>query len=220
METKAKRIKNIMITAIWILLLLAVFLNRDSVTVNNIIGLTSANKLYAALIMFALFGIKGATVFIYGGILFAAAGMIFPLPIAIAVNAVGIAIMTSVPYFIGKRSGGKLAEKLMKKYPKLETLLNIENGNGFLTVFIVRLIGILPSDIVGMYFGVSGVSYVSHLGGSVAGLLPTALSFTVMGASANNIGSLAFIISTAFQVVLIALSFAITYILHRKKKAK
>ena len=218
MKSKTDHVKNVLITTFWILLFLFCFLNRENVTVDNIVRLASANTLYAVIIMFALFAIKGATVFIYGGILFAAVGIIFPLPLAIAVNIVGIAIMTSVPYFIGKKSGAKLAEKLMKKYPKLESVLNMGNSNGFLTVLTVRLIGILPSDIVGMYFGVSGVSYVSHLCGSVAGLLPTALSFTVMGASASDIRSPAFIISTAFQVILIALSFTITYVLHRKKK--
>lgn len=98
------------------------FLYRDRLTADQIAMLTPKNQFAAALLMILLFALKSFCVFIYCGILFAACGMIFPLPAAILVNTLGTVAMTSIPYFIGKKAGSRYIEKLIEKRPKMVAL--------------------------------------------------------------------------------------------------
>ena len=57
----------------------------------------SGNPWLAAAVLLAMFALKSVSVFFYAGILYAASGILFPLPIAVLVNLCGTAIMTTLP---------------------------------------------------------------------------------------------------------------------------
>jgi len=59
-----------------------------------------------------------ATVLLNGNILYAASGVLFSLPVAIAVNSIGTVLMTTTPFFIGKRAGAEKMGALVQKYKK------------------------------------------------------------------------------------------------------
>ena len=63
--------------------------------------------------------------------------------------------MTGVPFFIGKRTGTKLLDKLIQKNGRLRQLQSIESQNEFFVSFAVRMLGLLPGYLVGMYLGAS-----------------------------------------------------------------
>ena len=68
--------------------------------------------------------------------------------------------------------------------------------------------------------GAMNIKYKHYLFGSVLGLLPSALSFSIMGMSAEDPSSPAFVLSVAAEIGLILLSVSILLILKRKKKKK
>lgn len=215
---KTLKVAAAVIFTVLVCALLAVcFIYRKQITAEKIIQFTPQNQVAAVMFMMLIFAAKSLCVFIYCGILYAACGMVFSAPIAICVNILGTVVMTSVPYIIGKRAGGKYVEKLVEKHPKLTMLKEAQGKNSFFMSFIVRLTGILPSDIVSAYFGAVGISYGKYVFSTVLGFLPMIVTFTVMGMSAHDATSPAFIISAGLQIVIMILS-GVSYMLMRKKE--
>lgn len=155
---------------------------------------------------------------IYGGILYVASGILFSLPAAIAVNLAGSVIMTTIPFLIGKRSGAKMMDRLIQRNSKLEILRSVPKQNEWLISFFVRIAGVLPSDLVSMYLGASGLHYTRYVIGTIVGLLPAIIDFSVMGKSIHDVSSPAFRISAGIEIFLMILSVSIYSIWKRGKK--
>lgn len=213
-------LRKAVVICFWVCLLVIIFIYREEITVERIVNFTPENPVLAALIILCLFALKSVTFFIYGGILYAANGILFPLPVAILMNIAGTVVMTSIPFFIGKKAGRKLLEQLTLKSPKLAMLKDAPNKNEFFVSFFVRIVGLLPGDLVGMYLGASGIRYSWYFGGTLLGLLPAVLSFSVMGMSIDDPSSPVFIISACFEVGLVILSVVLFYIWRKRQSRK
>ena len=211
-------VQKIIVFAFWLAVILICIINRDKITVDAIVNFTPENTLVAILLIFLLFAFKSITVVVYGGIIYAASGIMFSLPVAIIVNTVGTVLMVSIPFFIGKKAGGKAIDKIVNKNPKLEVLRSVPNKNELFISFFVRLLGILPSDLVSMYLGASGIKYSKYISGSLIGLFPAVISFSVMGMSANDVTSPEFIVSAAFEIGLMIFSIILYFVWRRKSK--
>ena len=146
-------IQKTIVFAFWLVIILICLINRDKITVDAIVNFTPGNKWAAALVIWLLFAFKSISVVVYGGLIYAASGIMFSLPVAIIVNTVGTALMVSIPFFIGKKAGNGTINKIVEKNPKLEVLRSVPNKNELFISFFVRLLGILPSDLVSMYLG-------------------------------------------------------------------
>ena len=88
---------------------------RKEISVESITNFVPGNIAAAIVVMLLLFALKGVLITVYGGILYAASGILFPLPTALLVNTAGTILMTGVPFFIGKRTGTKLLDKLIQQ---------------------------------------------------------------------------------------------------------
>ena len=189
------------ILGVWLVILGVCLLCRDRFSVENILQASPKNMLAAALFLLLLFALKSLSVFIYSGILFIASGILFPLPEAILVNFMGAVVMVSLPYWLGRQVGGELVDAIVCKYPKTAFLRQLQMENELFLSFITRIINILPSDILSLYMGASGIHYGKYLLGSVAGMLLTIITFPVIGSSITDPASPLFIASVAVQVV-------------------
>ena len=175
-EKKAvKIIKRVIMIAFWAVLIGFCIYYHDEITVENIVSHVPKNSAISIIVMLLLYGLKGLAVFVYGGILYAAGGILFSLPVAIIVGTLGTAIMISVPFFIGKKAGAHSVEALMNRNKKLEILLDMQSKNEIWVSFFIRMIGLLPADIVAMYLGASGMKYKNYFLGSMVGLFPSVL---------------------------------------------
>ena len=203
----------------WAAVILLCFLYRDRITVENIVNFTPENPVLAVGIMLLLFAFKSVTFVIYGSILYAVNGILFPLPFAILLNMAGSAIMATLPFLIGRRNGSGLLVKLTEKYPKLSVLRKLPSENGFFLSVVIRLMGCLPGDVVSMYFGASGIRYREYLTGTLIGLTPSIVIFTVIGMSADDVTSPAFIISVCCEI-LNALTSIIWFFCWNRKRRK
>ena len=189
---------------------------REKISVQSITSFVPANTAAAIAVMLLLFAPKGVLVTVYGGILYTASGVLFPLPTALLVNTVGTLLMTGVPFFIGKKSGSKLLNKLIQKNERLKQLQNLESQNEFFVSFAVRMVGLLPGDLVGMYFGAGNFGAKNYFSGTLLGLFPSIIAFTVMGMRANDMSSPAFWIAAGAEIAITV--FSVVFYLLRKKK--
>ena len=205
---------------LWAALIIVCIVNRDKITAEGIVGLVPKDSILSVIVMLLLFAVKGVAVFIYGSILYAASGILFSLPVAIIVNTIGTVIMTTIPFYIGKKAGSRLLGELVKKNSKLELLRDTQKKNEFFVSFFLRMVGLLPADLVAMYLGASGMRYKPYFFGTVIGLLPAIVCFSVMGMSIDDVGSPQFLISLIVEVGLMLLSLLIYFIWKLKSKRK
>lgn len=216
MDKRKVDLRKIILTFVWIAFILYCFFNRHTITIDKITEYASKNIFLAVFILLSLFFIKSIVFFIYAGLIFASSGAVLPLPLAILVNVAGVAIMCSVPYFVGKKAGNKMVKSLFEKHPKLKIIKEIQEKNEFLVSFFSRLVGILPVDVVSLYLGASLVSFRKYFLGSLLGFLPSSVSFAVMGMSVRDVTSPAFLISLIFEVLLMITSTLFVWL--RKKR--
>lgn len=202
---------------IWAAVLVFCLLNRERFTVDGVLLYTPENAVFSAVFMMFLFALKSVSVFIFSGILFAANGILFPLPAAILLNVLGAVIMVSLPYWLGKKLGEDMVGRIAAKYPKAEEFRQMQIGHEFVFSFVARAINILPSDILSLYMGAIGISYRKYLPGSILGMLLSLITFPIMGMNITEPGSPAFLWSMGIQVVVSAAAIGGAWLCRRRK---
>lgn len=168
----------------------------------------------------ALFALKSLTLVFYSGILFVASGLLFPLPLAIAVNIVGTAIMATIPYFVGKKSGQSYVDGMKEKHPKLRELEQLHIGNEFFFTVLLRSVNVLPLDPASMYFGAAGFKYLPYMLGTVVGMMTNIVTFPIIGGSAAEPGSKTFIISVSVDIAYALMGALGFYLCRRRAKRR
>ncbi len=217
-ESLSMKKYQIILILVWAALLLFCLLNKDRFTVDGVLSYTPENAVLSAAFMMFLFALKSISVFIFSGILFAANGILFPLPAAILLNVLGAAVMVSLPYWLGRRLGGDVVGRIVEKYPKAAAFRQLQTGHELLFSFIARAVNILPSDIVSLYMGAMGISYRKYLPGSILGMLLSLITFPIMGMNIANPGSPTFLWSIGIQAAVSAVSIGGFWLVRRKKK--
>ena len=188
-----------------------------SVTVEEILNYTPAEPLLAALFLWLGFALKSLSLIFPIYVLFAVSGQIFPFPVALLVNTVGAAISTMLPYLIGRASELDFSDKLIARYPKLRDLRKLRETSGFFLSFLSRAIGVLPSDIVSMYFGSTRLPFPAYISGAVLGYMPDLICATLLGRQIEDVRSPAFWLTASINAVC-CLSSYFLYRWYKRKK--
>lgn len=181
-----KRFGNLVILMLWLALILTTLFYRDSITVAKLTAYIPKHSYIAAVLMLLLFAIKGMSVVIYAGILYAVNGVLFSLPTAICLNVLGTAVMAAVPYFVGSHTGSGLTDRLKYKYPKLKAVARVRKSSDFFYVLLLRLNKTLPYDVISAYLGAEHLNWKAYLTGSIIGMFPAVITFSIMGASIDH----------------------------------
>lgn len=183
------RLARCLLGAVWLVIIVLCLLHREDFTLEGILTYSPRHPALAAALLLALFAVKSLSVFLYSGFLFAASGILFPLPAAIAVNLAGAAVMVSLPYWLGKSLGTQAVQYILRRWPRAAMLHALHKDSNFFFVLIVRLLGILPADVVSAYMGAVGVRYREYLPACLLGFLPTCVLFPIMGMSISDVRS-------------------------------
>lgn len=207
--------RNIVLGLIWAGIIVICLVHRKELSAEGIASYTPKNPWLAAIVMLGLFALKSLSIVIYSGLLYAANGILFPLPVAILLNLIGTVIMVSLPYQIGRRTGASAVDDIRAKYQKAEAIHNLRAENDFLFSFLARMVR-LPSDVVSLYMGAVQVEYKKYLLGSLLGLLPHTITFPIMGMNIGEIHSPKFLISLSAEIAYILVTYAV-YKRYRKK---
>lgn len=218
---KKYTVYDLALALVWLGIIIFCAVNLKNFTVEEILSFTPKNLLSAALIMAWLFALKSLSIFIYSGILFTVNGILFPMLPALLMDCVGIAIMSSIPYFLGRHLGGRALSSIKEKYPNFRDFDDFGHDNEFVFVAILRLIHFLPSDILSIYLGANEFCYGSYVLSSVLFIMPSAAMYTLTGTSVTEPGSPMFIISAVGQAAVILFSFvALAWLKKKKDRSK
>lgn len=218
-ESRQVRLAECLLAAAWVIIIAICLLYKDSFTLEGILSYTPQQPIPAVLLLLLLFGIKSISIFLYSGLLYAASGILFPLPVAILVNIAGTAVMVSIPYWLGKRLGSRAVQYILHRWPKFAVLHELRGSSDFFFVLIVRLLGVLSADTVSAYMGAVGVKYRDYLPACLLGFLTTCILFPIMGMSITDIRSPQFLTAAGIELAVTVTS-CIAFYYYRKKHIK
>ena len=185
---------------------LALWPLRDRLTAEHIAAWSPRETGLAAVFLLALYAVKSLSVAFPLSALEAAGGLLFPLPAALAVNLLGVLTAQVIPFLLGRREQAAL-ETLTARHPRLAALRPRDRPGR--SVFLLRLAGASPGDLVSLYLGAAGVPLRAYLTGGVLGSLPRVAAATVVGSALWEIGSPRFWLSLLPGAALTGLSFVL-----------
>lgn len=191
------------------------------VTIEHILEFTPENLWLAALVMIGLFAMKSLSIFFPMLILIAASGSIFPTFLsALIVNCAGVAVMLLIPYAIGRFAEREFVENLINKHKNAEKLRELKSDNELFIAYFLRVINVLPCDLVSMFLGSTSFGIGKYMLGSFLGILPGVITTTLMGANVDHPTSPKFWLSVVVEVVFAAGSTIWYYFYKKRKKSK
>ena len=176
------------------------------ITAEEILSWQPENLFLAAVILLCFFAVKSALVFIPIMIPQILAGHLYSRDIALLINLLGLVVVMSVPYWIGRGLGTAKMERLLQKCPKIQSILNVQDDNQMAVSFMLRACSVPPADIVTMYLGATGMPFLTSVIGGVLGYFPGMVLTTFLGANIRNPESPAFWKALALNVAWIILS--------------
>ena len=216
-DSKWKWLRSCMLGAAWISLLILFLKNRGGLSVEDILRYQPASKTKALLIMQGLFALKSVDFLLHSGVLYAADGVMFSLPAAIAINLLGAAVMVTPPFFIGRTIGQPMLDELSEKHPKIRQIAAIPEKSELAVNILLRTTG-LPLLPAALYVGAAKGRYAPYLFGSLLGLLPTLIAYTVMGVGIGDRSSPVFWIAFGSLGCVNAASIVLSACLLKKHK--
>lgn len=149
-------------------------------------------------------------------ILTVVAGLLFGSITGTIYAVFGSTLGAVVAYFFSKLLGSGFVHLLFGNQ-----LLRIESPlheQGVRIIFFLRLIPIIPFDMVNYASGLVKVNFLNYLTGTFLGLIPATFAYTFLGESLKKLYSFQFFLSIIFFVLLIY--FPILYEKKRKRDGK
>ena len=143
-------------------------------------------------VIFALYVVRCFVPLITVPALCVLSGMVYPTPVALFVNVIGILIMLTVRYKFGERFGGGKAYRLLKKNTVSRMLIERKGTGNPWVLFVFRFIPCFPINSVSQIYGALGYNFGKYLVISMWGFLPKLFSYTFIGVYAFDPLSLKF----------------------------
>ena len=213
-----RRVVMALLALVWLAILGLCLYYRRLISVDSIVSYSPHSIPLAILLMLLLFALKSVSFVLYCGIFYAASGVLFPLPLAIAVNILGTAVMALFPYFLGRALGAEATDELLAKHPRVRRLRDLREGNDFLFVVLVRA-SRLSYDVVSLFMGAIGVPFKKYLPASVLGMIVPIVTYPLIGMSVSDPHSPMFRLSILAEIVLAAAAITV-WQLYRRRHTK
>jgi len=149
-------------------------------------------------------------------ILTVVAGLVFGTLTGTLYAVLGSSIGAVVAYFFSKFLGSGFLYMWFGN--QLRTIEMMLNEQGIRIIFLLRLIPIVPFDLVNYAAGLVKVNIMNYIVGTFLGLIPATFAYTFLGDSLKKLYSFQFFLSILVFLLLIYLP--IVYERQRKKNGK
>ena len=199
---KSTRISLNIAGALVLLIVGAVLIGHGGINIRQIMQLRGGSIIFSLILLLAVYFAKGIIMVIPIQALYLAGGALTGnFFSALAVNAAGVCLCLSSGYALGRAANPSALGKLAGKYEKLRELDRFQGENALFFSYMIRMVGILPCDIVSLYCGAKKIPYPQYLAGSLAGMLPGIILTGMMGANIHNPRSPQFILALVLQIL-------------------
>ena len=109
-------------------------------------------------------------------------------------------------------------QEICQKYPKAGMVAKYQETNPFFACFITRIVGVLPGDIVSLYFGACDTEYGIYLAAGIAGSLLSIITTTLLGEKISDPFSIEFMVVLLCRILVSVGAVLIKYRLNQKKE--
>lgn len=199
---KSTRISLNITGALALLIVGVMLIGHGGVNIRQIMKLRGSSALFSLILLLAIYFAKGIIMIIPIQALYLAGGALTGnFFSALALNAAGVCLCLSSGYALGRVVNSSVLNKLSQKYEKLRELNRFQGENAMFFSYMVRMVGILPCDIVSLYCGAKKIPYPQYLAGSLAGMMPGIILTGMMGANIHNPRSPQFILALVLQIL-------------------
>lgn len=222
MKTKNQKSKKKLIPIIAMLLMVMILIviirkSEQPLSVSTIIRYTPDNEILAAILLLMFFALKSLTVVFPLPMLYFASGILFKPWIAVLISLVGLAITITIPYWIGRTFGRDMIQKMCQRFPKVKQVKRYQEKNLYFACFITRIVGVLPGDIVSLYFGACNESYLVYMMAGITGSLLSIITNTLLGEKISDPFSIEFMIVLLCKIGVSVGAIIIKYKLNKKR---
>lgn len=154
---------------------------------------------WAPIIYIILFTIVPLTLF-PDAVLAITSGLIFGVTFGFVYTIIGALCGGSLAFFIARFLGHDFIATKVKEHANLNSLISQRE---FPMILILRLIPLIPFDVISYASGISGIRYKDFILGTVLGIIPGVFLLTNIGAGMSELNSPRLYLSTAAFVLLI-----------------
>ncbi len=185
--------------------------------------IASLNKLAALLTVWALFIIKAFIPFVPLSVLFISSGLVFPAPIAAAINILGFMYLVTVRYAWGKKFGGGSAHKVLIKSATVYDFMDLGGKGNWWMLVILRFVPFVPINTVSRIYGATSMDPLLFCLFSVLGFLPRIITWSIIGVNITDPFSVKFMAPIIILLIISGISVLVlrtmlNYIDKNKKK--
>ncbi len=197
--------KKNMITAAFILILGIIFyLSKKSgmfanPTAEGLKEYIASCGVFGPIVYMTMFSVIPA-----GSVIAIAGGMAFGMYFGTLYTIIGAMMGATVAFYISRLLGRGTVEKLVKgKMQKFED--GIEKG-GFLLILILRLIPIIPFNVISYGAGLTRIKYIDYMFATMFGIIPGVVVFTNLGDKALDVSSPEFVLAVGILSLMVIVS--------------
>lgn len=191
--------------------------NRDF-TIADFISMTKNNSFITAIAVIIAFVIKSFVIFVPYAVIAITAMALMDFPVALGAVILGTLINISIPYFTGRFTKDDWIQKILNKFPAARPYYEMTD-NLFLLSFTLRAMN-LSNEGLGLLFGSAGLKYVPYLISSLIAIMPSAVSYIILGKDMNLIESLSSPIFWGAIVIDVIMVAVMTVYFKKKRKAE
>ena len=192
-------------------------LNEDF-SIQDFLELTRGNPIITSAAIILAFIIKGFVVFMPYAVIAISAMAMLDFPVALATVLVGTLVNLSVPYWMGRLTKDDWIQKILDKVPKVRKYYEMTD-NLFLLSFTLRAMN-LSNECLGLFFGSAGLKYIPYLVANFIAIMPSMISYIILGKDMNLLESIQEPVFWAAIVVDCLMVTVMTVYFKKKQKSK
>ena len=218
MKLNAKKVKQylpITLMGICIVGFLIFLAFNEDFSISDFLELTRGYPIITSTAVIIAFIIKGVVVFLPYAVITISTMALLDFPAALITVIVGTIVNLSVPYWIGRLTKDDWIQKILTKIPKARPYFEMSD-NLFWLSFTLRAMN-LSNECLGLLFGSAGLKYIPYMIANGIAILPSAISYVILGKDMNLLESIR---SPIFwgAIVIDCLMVAIMTLYFRRKK--
>lgn len=179
------------------------FMRQTGYTAEDIKNYISSFGIWSPLVFIILFTLVPLTLF-PDALLAIAGGMVFGLIPGVIYTMVGAACGATLAFMIARLAGNTAIRRFENH--NLKKVQNLLPRNGFWIVLYLRLIPLIPFDIISYGAGLTPIKYRDFILSTLLGIIPGVLVYVNLGDKSLSIGSTDFYVAIALLIGLASLA--------------
>lgn len=114
-------------------------------------------------------------------------GYLYGLPLGFVADSLGATFGATAAFLLGRTIGRPYVISKLKNYPKFQAVAIAIQRSGFKIVFLLRLVPLLPFNMLNYLLSVTPVGIWEYIIASWLGMMPITLAFVYVGTTLKNL---------------------------------